>query len=129
MTRRIALPLAVVLAALLQPAGAHARAKTDLVFLANGDRLTGEIKELSRGILRLSTDAISTVSIEWADVDSVNSVYQFRIEDSEARKLFGAIFVRRDGMLEVIREGQTWRVPADSVVSIVPLEASFWQQL
>lgn len=108
---------------------AASRAKTDLVYLINGDRITGEIKELSRGILKLKTDAISTVSIEWADVDSVNSVYQFRVEDSEARKFFGAIFVRRDGILEVIRGGTTWRVPADSVVAITPLEASLWQQL
>lgn len=129
MHRRLAPALLVALAATSLPASVHARAKTDLVFLENGDRLTGEIKELSRGILKLSTDAISTVSIEWADVDSVNSVYQFRVEDSDARKLFGAIFMRRDGVFEVVLEGQTWNMPADSVVSIVPLEASFWQQL
>jgi hypothetical protein len=54
--------LLVALATLLLPAGAFARSKTDLVFLVNGDRLTGEIKQLDRGILNLSTNALSTVA-------------------------------------------------------------------
>ena len=109
--------------------GAFARAKTDLVFLVNGDRLTGEIKQLDRGILQLKTDGLSTVNIEWDDIDSLNSVYQFRVEDSHAEKHFGAIFLKRGGMMEVILGGQSTSIPADSVVAIIPLEASLWQQL
>ena len=108
---------------------AHARQKTDLVFLTNGDRLTGEIKQLDRGILQLKTDGLSTVSIEWADVDSVNSVYHFRVEDRAGDKFFGSIFVRRDGVMEVIGEGRMRTVHADSVVSMMQLDASFWDQL
>lgn len=111
------------------PAAALARSKTDLVYLKNGDRLTGEIKELDRGILKLSTDAISTIGIEWADVDSLNSVYQFRVESSYGYKYFGSIFMRHDGMVEVVGAGRTQELAASMVIAIVPLEASFWQQL
>ena len=71
------------------PASLHARNKTDLIYLNNGDRITGEIKQMDRGILQLKTDGLSTVNIEWADIDSVNSVYQFRVEDRGGDKFFG----------------------------------------
>jgi hypothetical protein len=113
----------------LLPADSHARAKTDIVYLTNGDRVTCEIKQLDRGILQAKTNDIGTLNIEWEDVDSLNSVYQFRLEDHVGQKYFGAIFLRNDGMLEVIRGGQTERVLQENVVTITPLEASFWQQL
>jgi hypothetical protein len=111
------------------PGIAHARAKTDLVYLTNGDRLTGEIKQLDRGILQLKTDGLSTVNIEWADVDSVNSVYHFRVEDRIGDKFIGSVFVRRDGIMEIIGEGRVRTVHADSVVSMVQIDASIWEQL
>ena len=120
--------LAVLLAAGL-PAAVCARSKTDLVYLTNGDRITGEIKQLDRGILQLKTDGLSTVNIEWADVDSVNSVYQFRVEDRSGDKYFGSIFLRHNHVLEVIQEGLIRTVAKDSVVAITPIEATFWHQL
>jgi putative salt-induced outer membrane protein YdiY len=111
------------------PVAASARAKTDLVFLNNGDRMTGEIKQLDRGILKLSTNDIGTLNIEWEDVDSLNSVYQFRVEDHVGTKYFGAIFLTHDGMLQVIKGGQAEEASQINVVAITPLEASFWQQL
>jgi len=113
----------------LFPGGVLARAKTDLVFLSNGDRLTGEIKQLDRGILKLSTNDIGTINIEWEDVDSLNSVYQFRVEDRFGAKYFGAVFLTRPGMLQVIRGGQVEEAGQVDVVAITPLETSFWQQL
>ncbi len=122
-------PVLLVAAMLWQPDTASARKKTDLVFIGKSDRITGEIKQLSRGILQLKTDNIGTVNIEWEDVDSLNSVYQFRVEDHFGHKYFGAIFLAKNGMLEVIHEGVTNEVPHEYVVEITPLEASFWQQL
>lgn len=121
--------LCALAAAAIPLDGARAREKTDLVFLSNGDRMTGEIQQMDRGILKLSTNDIGTLNIEWEDVDSLNSVYQFRVEDQFGLKYFGAIFLTRAGMLEVIQGGQTERVPHAGVVAITPLEASFWQQL
>ncbi len=129
-SRRYLSVLLCLLAATAIPLdGARARKKTDLVYLNNGDRITGEIKQLSRGILRLSTDDLSTINIEWEDVDSLNSVYQFRVEDNLGIKYFGAIFLTRDGTLQVIQGGQTETPAQVDVVAITPLEASFWQQL
>ena len=128
--RRLFAVAAIALAgALAFPAGVSARAKTDLVFLKNGDRITCEIKQLDRGILQAKTDGIGTISVEWDDVDSLSSVYQFRVEDRAGEKYFGAIFLTHAGLMEIVRAGQSATVRADSVVAITPLEASIWQQL
>ena len=50
---------------LLWSGGLHAAPKTDVVILVNGDRITGEVKALEKGILSYSTDSIGTISIEW----------------------------------------------------------------
>lgn len=113
----------------LLPVDAAARAKTDLIFLSNGDRMTGEIKQLSHGILQLSTDAVGTLSIEWEDVDSLVSVYRFRVEDGTADKRFGMIRLTRDGMLRVIEDGQSHEIPQLNVANITPLEATFWDRI
>jgi hypothetical protein len=44
--------------------------KTDVVTMANGDRVTCEIKTLDRGMLEVSTDSWGTISIEWEEVDT-----------------------------------------------------------
>src|SRR5262245_59368243 len=119
----------LALVALCLPASAFARQKTDLVFIGKADRITGEIKQMDRGILKVSTNNIGTVNVEWEDVDSLNSVYQFRVEDRLGRKHFGAIFMTKALVLQVIQGGQTETVAAMDVVSITPLEASFWQRI
>ena len=43
---------------------AHAE-KTDIVVLANGNIVTGEVKSLEFGTLRYSTDSMGTVKIDW----------------------------------------------------------------
>ncbi|HET9251612.1 MAG TPA: DUF481 domain-containing protein [Candidatus Eisenbacteria bacterium] len=121
--------LLILLALVSLTAPALARSKTDLVFLNNGDRITGEIKLLDRGILQLGTDDIGTLKIEWEDIDSLVSVYQFRVEDHDGAKYFGAISLSRGGHLRVLDPGARADVPQEIVVAITPLEASFWQQL
>ncbi|HET6347858.1 MAG TPA: DUF481 domain-containing protein [Candidatus Krumholzibacteria bacterium] len=113
----------------LIPVSGLARQKTDLIFLSNGDRVTGEIKQLDRGILQVKTDNIGTLNIEWEDVDSLNSVYQFRVESAFGQKYFGALFLHRDGTMEVIQSGRAETLHYQLVVAITPLEASFWQRL
>jgi hypothetical protein len=125
---RVFLTMAVVVA-LLVPAAAQGRAKSDQVFLINGDRMTGEIKQVSHGVLGLSTDDMGTLSIEWEDVDSLHSVFGFRVEDQLGGLRFGSIMLSRAGMLYVSSGGATDSVGQTFVVALVPVEASFWQQL
>ncbi|HPA80675.1 MAG TPA: DUF481 domain-containing protein [Thermoanaerobaculales bacterium] len=72
-------------------APASARDKVDVVVLANGDRVTGEIKTLERSVLQVKTDAMGTVDIEWEKVARVVSPQSFQVEDREGRRFYGLL--------------------------------------
>jgi hypothetical protein len=129
MALRVGLLLAVSCLLCVFSRDAFARNKTDLVFLTNGDRFTGEITQMDQGLLTLKTDAVGTLNIEWEDVDSLISVYGFRVEDEEGTKYFGRIVMGRDDTLHVISHARIDPVFQTAVVVITPLEATFWEQL
>ena len=73
-------------------ASSHAlAAKTDTVYLVNGDRLTCEIKSLERGQLKVSTDSMGTVYLEWDDILHVSSPGQFVVELADGRRARGTL--------------------------------------
>lgn len=83
-----ALAAGLVLAAWTNPVLAD---KTDVVYLRNGDRVTCEIKNLERGRLKVSTDSMSTVYIEWKDVIRVTSKELYVIEMEDGSRLQGTL--------------------------------------
>src|ERR1043166_5958912 len=55
-------------------------AKSDVVVLKNGDRMTGEIKGLQRGELRIKSDYMAeAVRLDWSKVESLESKSTFMI--------------------------------------------------
>ena len=54
--------------------------KTDVVVLVNGDHITGEVKQLERGILTYSTDFMGTLKIEWDKVVQLRSDQLLELE-------------------------------------------------
>ena len=108
---------------------AHA-AKTDVVVLRNGDRLTGEIEQLDRGRLRVSTDDLGTVEIEWDKVASVAASAPFDVDDLPGNRYMGALAPGPlAGQLLIAWKGQTWTVDQSTVVRIRRLNTSFWARL
>jgi hypothetical protein len=107
---------------------AHA-AKTDVVTLKNGDRITGEVKGLARGKLDYSTDDAGRLSIEWEKVARVSSVHPFQLEQQSGIKHFGTIGAPdRDGFV-VVRNQRNDTLAIASVIEISPINASFPQRV
>ena len=65
--------------------------KTDIITLYNGDRLTGEIESLVTGRVALNTDAMGIVQIEWKEVASIASDYQYEVRLADGQRLFGTV--------------------------------------
>jgi putative salt-induced outer membrane protein YdiY len=65
--------------------------KTDIVHLKNGDRVTCEIKNLERGRLKVSTDSMSTVYIEWKDILRVSSKELYVVELEDGSRIEGTL--------------------------------------
>jgi Protein of unknown function, DUF481 len=108
------------------PHGAcRAAPKTDVVVLTNGDRLTGEVKEMQQGQLRFGTDAAGTISIEWEYVASLQSDQMLQIELASGLRYLGqARPATTDGNLHVELENKSDRqkLPLVQIVRIFPID-------
>jgi hypothetical protein len=103
--------------------------KTDIVVLRNGDRITGEIKELKKGKLKYSTDDISTIYIEWENISEIYSPSTFEFFTSSGEKFFGSIGWSKPGYFRILGPATSILTPLDSIVLIYPIKNGFWQRL
>ncbi len=125
-----ALRCKILLAALLMCVSAAAVAqRSDLIFLVNGDRITGEIESLEAGILEISTDTTSNrILIEWRFVDQIISNTRQSVDLTDGRRLLGPFRPTQEPRTVLI---ETERGPVvvhtDQIVAAWPVEASFWE--
>jgi hypothetical protein len=125
--RAAALGVALLILGLAVPG--RAAPKTDVVVLKNGDRITCEIQRLARGKLRVKTDDMGTVDIEWEKTESLTGKGLFEIEDLTGRLFFGPLETIPDEGLQVATATGIQTVPLLSVARINMIEASFWKRL
>jgi hypothetical protein len=122
---------ALFVASVLHVAQANAqRDNTDVIVLKNGDRVTGEILGLEYGLMRLETNDMGTINIEWSAIASIDSQYTFDVQRAGGRRYSGVIATSQDGEELVIRDeiGEE-SVPLSSVVRVTELETGFWQRV
>ena len=125
------LVLVLVLSILGSPLalGQRARARTDVIHLKDGDRVTGEIKELDRGLLRVRTNTMGTVDIEWEHIERVTSNYEFEIELGDGQRYVGSLLPSAENQyLDVTGEAGSFTLEHISVVRITQLENVFWKR-
>jgi len=122
----------IVFAAFLDctlPAPAAPAARTDVVVIANGDHITGEVKSLDRGRLRLKTDNAGDVYIEWDKILRLDANSQFDVETVSGHHVVGSLRGTGDGTLLVVSAPDTSSLGFQSVVRMTPLKSSFWGKL
>lgn len=109
-----------LLFALLTPISA-VLAKTDVVVLKNGDRITCDIKQLERGQLRVSTDSMGTVYIKWEDVLRLHSSADFIVELMDGSRIVGKLAeASADGRMRVVRGSREQPLDLHDVVWMDP---------
>jgi hypothetical protein len=122
------LALALATGATLAPVPARA-AKTDVLVLRNGDRITGEVKGLARGKLDYKTDDAGRLSVEWDKVARLTSVYSFDVEDTWGRRYFGRLMPsERDGYV-VFQDGGADTLAVMNVIGLAPVNATLVERL
>ena len=65
--------------------------RTDIIYMQNGDRITGEIKKLERGRLEYKTDDMKTLEVEWLKIDFIQSVHVFDMESVSGHRAHGQL--------------------------------------
>jgi hypothetical protein len=110
---------------------AAAREKVDVVYLKNGDRITGEIISLEYGELRMSTDSMAKVAIEWPDVVRVVSAQNFVVEDDVGGRFHGSLVDKspRDKLSVQISPDDAPAIELAHVTRIAPTEETFFKRL
>lgn len=103
--------------------------KTDVIVLRNGDRITGEIKEMEKGRLRYSTDDMGTISVEWDEVARIWSNDFFEIELTSGDKHFGMIQEPSEDRQLMVALTEVHTLDMGTVVSIIHIEASIWTRM
>src|SRR5215471_3919796 len=84
---------AIILSAvLLAAAPLGARQKTDVIVMSNGDRITGEIKGLDAGVLKVDLDYVDgTISVQWLKVAHVESKQLFIVHSQDGSLYTGTL--------------------------------------
>lgn len=114
---------------------ASATRKTDIVYLKNGDRITGEFKEMIQGELKFSTTEMGTIYIKWAGIERIESDKYIEIELSDGTKMFGQIPAELNQDTEVMGvrtlKEEPFQVTKSEVVRAeqIRLDDSIWARL
>ncbi len=128
--RQVAASTAVLLASLLWASPAHAQKRPDdIVVMTNGDRLTGEIKGLSKGRLSVDVSATGIVNIKWAQVAALTSVRAFEVETNTGLRLFGTMTTAGGQLAIVSRDAGATPLDLVSIVALTPIRRSFLRGL
>jgi Protein of unknown function, DUF481 len=110
----------LLLASLLAFTGAaFAAPKTDVVVLINGDRITGEVKSLEYNQLKLSTEHMGTIYIEWDKIASLQSSQYLLLERTDGTRYYGQLVAGdADSTLQVARSVDEPAVGVDMAVVV-----------
>jgi hypothetical protein len=107
----------------------------DVVVLKNGDRLTGEIKGLQSGELRIKSDYMAeAVRLDWSKVERLESKSTFMIWLVDGKLVTDVMRLLPTNSGEVANfvignSGQSIKVHQLDVIRIAPAERHFWRQL
>jgi hypothetical protein len=105
-------------------------AKTDIVVLKNGDKITGEVKNLERGKLQFSTDSMGTVYIDWVDIEEIFSSTGQAIELTNGQRFYGPLAKGESEEMMVVKTEQgPVGITTTDIFNMYPVEAGFWDRL
>src|SRR3954447_257829 len=89
---------------------AFAREKTDVIVMKNGDRITGEVKRIENGVLKVDLDYVDgTLAISWLKVARLESKALFLVQLDDGAMFSGKVITSQGPTplsIEIQPEGQ-----------------------
>lgn len=114
---------------LLGAAASEGQPRTDVVTLANGDRITGEVIRLERGRLEFKTDDAGTLYLEWDNVASVVSVRLVQVVAIDGQTYLGALARAADRSVSIVSGDLDVTLPLSEITLMTPIGQNFWRKL
>ena len=113
----------------------HAREKSDVIVMKNGDKITCEVKSLSSNTLYISVDYIlNTISVDWTKVDHISSKQLFLVKTQAGLVYRGALSTpetpaQRPLEIEVIEAPESKiTLQRKQVTTLNETSTNFWQR-
>jgi hypothetical protein len=104
--------------------------KSDVLVLRNGDTLTGDFRELERGMVTFKTDAASTIYVKWPRVVTASTDKRFEIDLDDGRVFVGSLAASQTAYRVLVRtDGDTVEVAVASVVKMIRIKKTFFERL
>jgi len=111
------------------------RENTDVIFMQNGDRMTGQVKGLDAGVLYVSLPyVIQTFSVDWTKVARIESKQLFIVKTEDGTVYRGVLTTAesakdRPVKIEVLEapDKQFW-IEQTQIVQIAETSDKFWQR-
>jgi hypothetical protein len=101
------------------------RIRTDVVTVKSGDRVTGEIKNLDRLSMRVRTNDMGTVNVDWTVVVSVEAARPFEVEALDGGRYQGNISSPTPGMIHVEDADSPITLAIADVIGMTPIGLSW----
>ena len=103
--------------------------KNDTIYLLNGDRVTGEIKKFDNGQIKLSTEGISIIYIEYDKIKTIHSGKYYELVKKSGFSYFGSILKSDStGCIDIVISNDTVTERILDIVEITKLNKRFWKK-
>jgi hypothetical protein len=126
---------AIILTVVLAVVPLHARDKTDVMVMKNGDRMTCEVEGLERGVLYVDFDYIDgTTSVNWSKVARLESKQLFHVKTEDGSVYTGTLSTPETGASRPVQihvvetPGQEIVIEPSRIVRMTPASKKFWQR-
>jgi len=130
--QRPGLTFAVLLVSLLTfafPGSSYAQGRTDVVTLANGDHITGEVIRLERGRLEFKTDDAGTLYLEWDKLASLVANRFVEVLTSDGQRYLGTLGTSPARSISVVSLAGPLSLAMSDVTLITPIGPGFWSRI
>ena len=111
------------------------RENTDVIFMQNGDRITGQVKGLDAGVLYVSLPyVIQTFSVDWTKVARIESKQLFIVKTADGTVYRGVLTTAESGKgrpikIEVVETpDKQFSIEQPQIVQIAETSDKFWQR-
>ena len=106
-----------------------AQGRTDVVTLANGDHITGEVVKVERGRLEFKTDDAGTLYLEWDKIASLVANRFVEVLTSSGQRYLGTLGPSSTRSISVVSLGGPLALQMSDVTLITPIGRSFWSRI
>lgn len=104
--------------------------KDDTLHLYNGDRIIGEIKSMALGKLRLSTDKMGTINVQWDAIQRLLSNKTFEVRSSRGQLYYGRLEPSSaQDQMHIVTNTGAFDLAKERIVELTRIRNAFWDRV